>query len=134
MTCDRAKGNKSFKKLNPFDADTLKDIGYSPDGTIFSLDEAVNADLNDVLNLNQGCKTSDGSYARMLREKRRNVYLKTQAEVKKMLEECNKEFEPSLADDMFEERIIELLGEYRNEGEHKLNMSASSCGFLKMSK
>ena len=51
MTCDAKRQNEKLY-VNPLDGRTLHSIEYKRDGTIFSLDDRVNKDLNVTLNLN----------------------------------------------------------------------------------
>lgn len=51
MTCDAKRGNTPLT-VNPLKASTLLSISYQSDGTIFSSDSNINADLNTTLNLN----------------------------------------------------------------------------------
>lgn len=52
LTCDAHRGNTEFKKINPFDHETLKSIYYNMDGSISATDPEVLYDLDTVLNLN----------------------------------------------------------------------------------
>lgn len=56
LTCDAAKGNKEFRKINPCKPETLESITYTLDGKIDAEDEDVRYDLIEILNLN--CPTS----------------------------------------------------------------------------
>lgn len=56
-SCDAKRGSlppeqQNMKKLNVFDSNTLVDIQYTANGTIFSDNSDVNEDLNKRLNLN----------------------------------------------------------------------------------
>lgn len=51
LTCDAKRGNIELK-VNPTKANTLIGISYKANGEIFSTDEVVNSDLNNLLNLN----------------------------------------------------------------------------------
>lgn len=53
-TCDARRQNSPLT-LNPLIPNTLKSIKYKNDGIIYSDDNSINMQLNDVLNLN--CKT-----------------------------------------------------------------------------
>ncbi len=50
-TCDAKRGNKQLD-LNPLIARTLESIRYRSSGRIYSENEKIDAQLNDVLNLN----------------------------------------------------------------------------------
>ena len=50
-TCDARRGNRDLS-LNPLNQSTLTSIKYKNDGRIFSDNEEVNKELNDILNLN----------------------------------------------------------------------------------
>lgn len=52
LTCDKYRGNKEFRKINPCIPDTLKSIYYKMDGTISATDPDVKYDIEEVLNLN----------------------------------------------------------------------------------
>ena len=51
QTCDAHKGNTQIK-ANPQDEYTIDHIKYRSDGTIYSDDQDIDHDLNEVLNLN----------------------------------------------------------------------------------
>ena len=51
QTCDAHKGNTEIK-ANPQDPYTIDHIKYRSDGTIYSDDQDIDHDLNNVLNLN----------------------------------------------------------------------------------
>lgn len=50
-TCDARRKNRRLD-LNPLKPETLNGIEYKRDGTIFSADQEIDKQLNDVLNLN----------------------------------------------------------------------------------
>ena len=53
LTCDAKRSEKHPQlTLNPVDPESLKSIRYKEDGTMFSLDEAVQDDITVKLNLN----------------------------------------------------------------------------------
>lgn len=52
LTCDAHRGNTEFRKINPFDPETLKSVYYKKDGSICATDPDVMFDLDTVLNLN----------------------------------------------------------------------------------
>lgn len=51
LCCDRARGSKALM-VNPLHPQTLESIRYKADGEILSDDEAVERDLDGILNLN----------------------------------------------------------------------------------
>ncbi len=55
-TCDACRGNKPLS-LNPLKSETLSTIAYRSSGKIYSDDENVDRELNEVLNLN--CQARD---------------------------------------------------------------------------
>lgn len=74
-TCDAHRGN-AYLTVNPLHAETLSSIRYQSNGHIYSADESINRDLNEVLNLNcmqrrlpENRKSALDSYrARIIRE------------------------------------------------------------------
>ena len=50
-TCDARRGNRDMS-INPLDERTLSSIGYKNDGKIYSQNDEVDRELNDLLNLN----------------------------------------------------------------------------------
>lgn len=48
---DAHRGNRTLT-VNPCDAETLREISYTSSGRIFSINPAIDTDLNEILNLN----------------------------------------------------------------------------------
>jgi len=53
QTCDTRKGNSEIHSFTLLDGSIDNKIEYAKDGTIFSEDEDIDKDINDILNLNE---------------------------------------------------------------------------------
>lgn len=77
LTCDAHRENQDLV-VNPFDMNCIDKIAYRTDGTIYSEDDAINDNLENVLNLNY-----DGADA-YLKKNRREVLSACKEKLKKM--------------------------------------------------
>ena len=109
LTCDKSRGNKMFKKVNPLKRETLESIEYTLDGIIYSTDPDVDFDLNDLLNLN--CEPCQ------LKENRKKA-------LDGLIEEIN------VQDDMIG-FCKEVLKEYENESGEKTPFVGILIWYLK---
>lgn len=64
-TCDTSKKNRELNSFNFLNSKIEEKIKYTKNGVIFSVDEKINSEINEVLNLNE-----EG-----LRQARQNVYM-----------------------------------------------------------